>query len=147
VFDERSRFMKRRLMTAFAALSVMMTLGFISASAQTPDMLTINVPFQFTAGDRELPAGKYTIRPVSLKRLLIQSTDGGISTTVPVNYIQTRADLSKDKIIFNKYEERYFLTRIYQAGVERGYDVWSAGKKGQLAKSKKAGQPTTITGN
>lgn len=138
--------MKRRLMTAFAVLSVII-LGFASAEAQSSDTLVVNIPFTFTAGDRDFPAGKYTIKPVSLKRSLMQSEDGSISTTVPVNYNQKKSVTSAARIVFNKYEERYFLTRIYQAGAEIGYDLWHMSKEERLAKNKKARKEVTITGN
>lgn len=138
--------MKRRW-TAFAILGVLMTLGFTSAVAQTSNMLIVQIPFKFVAGDHELPAGKYTIKQIALKKVLIQSEDRRLSTAIAVNYTQAKAALTAAKIVFNRYDDRYFLAQIYKAGTDSGYEVRRTAQEEVLAKNRAERQQVTVTIN
>ncbi len=116
----------------------MTILGFVSAGllslpamAQITTPLTSDIPFPFTVGDTQLPAGTYTIRVVDdsdLNSLLIASMDGKTS----VRFLARETDLSqpatRSELEFQKYGDREFLSAIFEEGTMIG----SAPNKGHV---------------
>ena len=69
------------------------------------------VPFDFTVGDKLLPAGTYTIKAQSPHVIVIRNHDKPIAVLTIVNQ-----DVNKSpdggKLIFHKYGDQYFLSEI-----------------------------------
>ena len=86
--------------------------------------LRANIPFAFTVGNTQLPAGKY-----SVSRVLPYSGDGVIKinslgdkasalrTTIPV---VTGKPKDKATLVFHRYGDQYFLFQVWAAGVSTG---------------------------
>jgi hypothetical protein len=111
--------MKKHSVGVLLTLAVM--LGLVAAAhGQTVDALTANVPFDFVVDGTTLPAGLYSIRPSSddPSLLLLRSEDGK-----PVAFVFSPPGPGSDgtfKLVFDKYEENYFLSEIWtQAGVHQ----------------------------
>jgi hypothetical protein len=93
-------------------------------SAQSQEMvMTIQVPFDFQIGEQELPAGKYEIKRNSQTSalLLIQSTERKTSVFVSTTQDGLSEKTARGSMIFNKYGERYFLSKITLRGYKNGY--------------------------
>ncbi len=98
----------------------------VSAGAATK--LTVTVPFEFYAGDNRLPAGDYVfefrgISPAvaSSSSVLVQKQDGTSVTWIIAEPGQNVRHGANTQLVFNRYGDKYFLTKIecldYQAGV------------------------------
>jgi hypothetical protein len=70
-----------------------------------------NVPFDFTVGDKLLPAGTYSIKEQSEHVILIQNRDKHISAVSLVNGDSNRSP-EGGKLKFHRYGGQYFLTEI-----------------------------------
>ncbi len=101
--------MKRTFATALlTAASLMAPAG---AFAQSRQQATI--PFDFTVGQRLLPAGTYVIKYVGPGMILVRGWKGKelVSAMTPI----TPADdvrKNPDQLIFHKYGDQYFLSEI-----------------------------------
>ena len=101
--------MKRTFATALlAAASLMAPAG---VSAQNRQQATI--PFDFTVGERLLPAGTYVITPLRPGLIAVRGWKGntlvGAMTLVtPTNEVRK----NPDKLVFHKYGNQYFLSEI-----------------------------------
>jgi hypothetical protein len=101
--------MKRTLATALlTAASLMAPAG---AFAQTRQQATI--PFDFTVGQRLLPAGTYVIKHLGSGMILVQGWKGkelvgAITLITQGNNVRKDAD----KLVFHKYGDQYFLSEI-----------------------------------
>jgi len=99
--------MKRITSIALFALVSFVTIGFASAQDRA---VKANVPFDFTVGNKLVPAGAYTISAPSYGVIEIQNRDRHVtllSTTMP------DARQSKTSVlVFNKYGDQYFLSEI-----------------------------------
>lgn len=91
-----------------AAASLMAPTG---VSAQSKHQATI--PFDFTVGERLLPAGTYMIKPLAPGLIAVHGWKG--KTLVSTMTLVTPADeVSKnpDKLVFRRYGDQYFLSEI-----------------------------------
>jgi hypothetical protein len=100
--------MKRIITIAVFAFTVILSVG--RASAQVP-AIRVNVPFNFTAGDKLLPAGSYTITLASAGIIEIRNRDQHISigtTVLPDN----RKSENGGELVFARYGNQYFLHEV-----------------------------------
>src|SRR6266481_139125 len=84
----------RQLLSLFAGLALALTIGASNAKAQIVGDLLVTVPFQFHAGNSDFPAAEYRLRSVH-----------------------------KSELIFNKYGDQYFLSKLYDQGERIGSEV------------------------
>jgi len=108
--------------TLWTAMAVAALTG---ASAMAGDTVAIRtkVPFDFTVGDRRVPAGDYRFeRNGSPHVILISSFETGTALIVPRDPVAGQAAGRPNTLVFHKYGERYFLKEIWvgdgQSGVQ-----------------------------
>ena len=108
--------------TLWTALAIAALTG---ASAMAGDTIAIRtkVPFDFTVGDRRVPAGDYRFARIwSPHVILISSFDTGTVLSVPRDPVAGQAVGRPNTLVFHKYGERYFLREIRlgdgQSGVQ-----------------------------
>jgi hypothetical protein len=70
-----------------------------------------NVPFDFTVGNKLLPAGTYTIKEQSDHMIVIQNHDKPIAMLSLVNGDSNRSP-NGGKLKFHRYGSQYFLSEI-----------------------------------
>ena len=105
----------------------MLTLAFMAATetARAQEPLVVNIPFAFAAGKMALPAGEYRIQKVAHDSsvLLIQRTDRAAGTVVMSLAAQANAKQAQSKLVFDRYDNHYFLSQIWIAGSVRGREL------------------------
>jgi hypothetical protein len=109
-----------------------------SARAASSSTVVFNVPFDFVAAGKTLPAGEYIVVRstlssndiLSLKR--IDNNEGVyvLTSTVRANEIQNDA-----KLVFNHYGDQYFLSEFWTSGEESGRKVIKSEKEKTLARA------------
>jgi hypothetical protein len=108
--------MKKQISRALLGFATLLLLA-VSASAQTTRGIEVQVPFDFVAGRKEMPAGHYTVRRVkydSETALLIQSEDkrdAAIILTSSGGRTPSGASLT-----FRQYGARFFLAVVSMPG-------------------------------
>jgi len=107
------------------------------ASAQIEGDLDAEIPFQFHVGTRELPAGKYRIHVLdegSLRVMEITSTDGSTSALFQVQESDAKSAPAQSELIFNKYGDNYFLSKLYDEGDPSGSELIESRYEKQISK-------------
>jgi hypothetical protein len=99
--------MKRITAIALVALASFITVGSISAQERS---VRAAVPFDFTVGNKLIPAGTYTVSSESANVILIQSGDRHI--TVMSTAFADSKQPKQSVLVFNKYGDQYFLHEI-----------------------------------
>ena len=101
----------KTLNSMILALGAVALLGTTALKAQTAEA---NVPFEFTVQSQTLPAGHYSLAPLSLSSRVIQITnlDTGKSTAVLTMPAKQAKANEAAKIIFHSYGDRYFLAEV-----------------------------------
>jgi hypothetical protein len=97
------------------------------ASAQGQSLenrITANIPFDFSVGEKKLPAGTYSVKRVNQNVgdtvLLVADDDGdakAIRSTFPAQRLRTK---SKAMLVFRHYGDQYFLFQVWPAGATTG---------------------------
>jgi hypothetical protein len=93
----------------------------VNAQAQTAGakIAVANIPFAFNVGNKNLPAGKYTVtvvNPSSDRKILqIRSTNGRASAMIQTNSVLGNAS-DDAKLVFQRYGDRYFFAQAQMAG-------------------------------
>jgi hypothetical protein len=110
--------MKRIASIALFALVSFVTVGFASAQERA---VKADVPFDFTVGNKLVPAGTYTISAGSYGVIEIRNRDAHVamlSRTYPDDKQSKTA-----KLVFHKYGDQYFLSEILCASADMNMAV------------------------
>jgi hypothetical protein len=100
--------MKR--ITAFSLFAFAGILGTGAALAQQHP-IQATMPFDFTVGSRQLPAGTYRIIPVRDNIVAIENRETRTSILSAVSS-DTEQPTKGAQLVFNKYGDRYFLREV-----------------------------------
>lgn len=101
---------------AFLGIALIVTVVPANAERRSDMEMKVEVPFAFTVGDKQLPAGEYTIKRVSDTSSVywIQSKDGRkVESTLSVARTTDRTGISRTKAVFNSYNGNYFLSEVW----------------------------------
>jgi hypothetical protein len=125
--------MKRQsiLLAGLLALSSMA----VTQVARAQESMIVNIPFAFTAGDATLPAGEYRVQKLERNSavLLIHCWDARVAIFVVTNPAQAKELQSQSKLVFNRYDNRYFLSQVWTAGSTRGRQLRKSPKEKEMA--------------
>lgn len=135
----KSRFLTVLMVSVIAAMAV-------SAKAQSLNF-TLEIPYRFSVGDKELPAGRYTIHrsPLGLDDVLvIESADHKISQDFRMKIFLSKESATENKkLIFTKYGDQHFLSQIWAIsplGKSTRYQINKSKREIELEKKAKQDQ-------
>ena len=112
--------MKRNIFGALMTLIVAFTIAVPLVNAQRT-ILTANVPFAFSIGDKQLPGGAYAVREMG-RATLIQSKDYETSVLGVYAYVEP-SKANETKLVFNKVGDHYFLAQIWTSARGEGLQI------------------------
>jgi hypothetical protein len=131
--------MKKSYLTAVLTLTCLLAWGG-SARAQDADRVVTNVPFEFVAGGRTLPAGTYSISRVPSEAssgLVILGRDTG-AFLFPIVFDGTPAE--HEKLSFEHVGDKYFLSKV-----ETAAGVYTIGTPRAMTKLAQTGDHGTVS--
>ncbi len=110
--------MKREILKGFTMLALIVALALatavVSANAQSPNRVMADIPFEFVVGDKTLPAGKYSVTPVTAGgALAIQKTDGRNSVLRLSDLAERDRNKTHARLVFHRYGQSYFLAEVW----------------------------------
>lgn len=115
-------------------------------AAQTATM-SVNIPFEFSAGGKIHPAGNYRVSASSATTLIgLSSFDARVTSQI----LGTRGDeaarrADASRLVFRRYGDRYFLAELWSAGGEVARRIVPTKEENELARTL-AGRPAgTVT--
>jgi len=114
------------LLALFIALVFALTTYSSKAEAQIVGNLEVDIPFQFHAGNSQLPPGKYIIHALDnsdLTIMEISSADGKMSALFDVREAEANSAPARNELVFNKYGNRYFLAKLFDESNRDGSAV------------------------
>jgi hypothetical protein len=105
-------------------LAIAITMAPLLASAQlgSAEKIVAQVPFEFRAGNKVVPAGQCTVQLASTNgtTLSIRNWDEKINMFAS-SFPETPPRHAGDSLVFRKYGDHYFLTEIRVAGSDISY--------------------------
>jgi len=115
--------MKRR---AYTVIGLVVLIGSMALATQAQSVgrtMFANIPFDFSVGNKKLPAGDYTVvqvNPASDQAVLqLRSKDGRGSAMVQMSATIGRAEKSA-RLVFNRYGDNYFFSQAWVDGDRNG---------------------------
>jgi hypothetical protein len=134
---------RQHLLSLFIALAFALTIYPSKAQAQIVGNLEVNIPFQFHAGNTQLPPGKYVIHMLDdsdLTVMEISSADDSASALFEVQAAEANSAPAQSELIFNKYGNRYFLAKLFDEGNPSGSKVLESRYEKRISKAGTATQ-------
>lgn len=128
----------KHIKRAMALTGLVLLVTVSSVFAQTDRQTVVNIPFNFTVGEKALPAGKYLVRRNRTDSDIIwviqnkRSGEVAMLMTRPVFANETQGSA---KFVFNKYDDAYFLSEFWAAGTNTGRELQISNRERALAKS------------
>ena len=103
---------------------------------QESHRVTAHIPFGFHVGTSMLPAGQYMVAADTRTGTVRLRSDDFKSTVVALsNLITPRTKADKNRLVFNRYGNQYFLSQIWvEDGVE-GRSLPKSKKEAEVASS------------
>ena len=128
----------KHIQKAIALSGLLVLLTFSSALGQSDRLTIINIPFNFTVGEKAFPAGKYVIernRKESDTVWVIrhkENTAKAILLTRPVRANDTQEET---KLVFRRYDDLYFLSEFWTEGDQTGREIQISNRERALEKA------------
>lgn len=130
--------MKNQMCKTLVALSLfaMLAMGEALAQSQNPVMI-VRIPFEFSVGNRTLPAGEYRfLRPHQSVVLLEDAAGRGLSNII-THTAENKTAPVDGKLVFRGYNGRYFLAEVWRAGDQNGQTVPPSRAEQEMAKQRR----------
>ena len=114
--------MNKNLLLLAMSLALLMS---AAAQAQTTH-LTITVPFKFTAGNVQLPAGEYEVTAVGPwggPTLSVHNVNSNAGTLVLSTSSRSQKPTADAKLVFHRYGNQYFLAEVWNRHSSLGNQI------------------------
>lgn len=117
--------MKTRIAIALSLLT-MLAVPLAYGQSSSPVLGTVDIPFKFLVGKKEMPAGKYDVlrQEGQASQLLVRNRDGKSSVYVPVRERLAEMNPSQKhgaRVVFDTVGKEKFLSEFWPADHGDGY--------------------------
>jgi len=142
--EKRRTSMKKRTLAITSLLVLCSFAATQAARAQEP--LTVNIPFAFTVGETTLPAGEYRVQKMDTNNavLMIRCDEPRKSIMVVTNATRSNKQQEESKLVFNRYNDQYFLSQVWNAGFSSGRELLKTQREKEIALSAKLHTPDQV---
>ena len=130
--------MKKQVWMVLTTLSLFVTLAAVSAYAQSDMRLRVNIPFEFSVGQKTLPAGEYSVSHMVQGILVIRSLDCSAVQVFSTNSTQASTPRNETSLVFNQYGDKYFLATIWTEGNDMGHKLSESRAERELVRARRA---------
>ena len=107
-------------------------------------MLKANIPFDFVVGEKRLPSGEYHVKSLNPVLTQIQSKDGHSTAIVLTTGMQAAKISDAGKLVFNRYGDQYFLSKIWVPSSDTGRQLPKSRFEREVAQRLSNGGATVI---
>jgi hypothetical protein len=138
--------MKNQASRSFAVLTLLTLVWAVPlVYAQSSSRMTANIPFNFTVGSQPLPAGQYSVKPLSQAAVLVQGEDSRSAAIVLTMAAQSSKTQQVGKLVFNRYGDQYFLAQIWTPATNTGRVLPKSRLEREIAKNVPNPEKTILT--
>lgn len=116
-------------------LGLFLTLAVVSIQAQSRTKIEAAIPFDFTVGNTNLKAGKYSLRFMSHSALLLRSDNGKNSIIITALRAVGGQVNKPERLVFHRYGEQYFLAQIWMLRGDSGRQLDPSSAERRLTKT------------
>ena len=115
----------KNLTRSVVTLSFFVVLAAGTAIAQGRTRVTADIPFDFTVGEKSMPAGKYIVakHQNTSHLLVVTGKDSNKSAYAMFNDRTKTRGAEKTVLVFHRYGNEYFLSQMWAAGESTGTEL------------------------
>jgi hypothetical protein len=116
---------KRLTMLSLVSMFILCA-AVASANAQLSIPIMAKIPFDFSVGNKKLPAGEYTFSRLSGfsdSKTISVSSEGSTRVFQSTFEAQVLIPKKDSTLVFHKYGDQYFLEQIWSGGAQEGTQV------------------------
>ena len=135
--------MYKHVYQVLTALTLVAWLMVPATQAQSI-MLKAEIPFDFMVGDKRLPSGVYQVKSLHQAVTQIQSTDTSSSAIVLTTGMQAAKISNTGKLVFNRYGDQYFLSKIWPPSSDSGRELPKSRLEREVAQRLSDGGTTVV---
>ena len=117
----------KRMLFLFTVAALTIAMFSVPLSAQQL-VAKVQVPFQFQAAGKTMPAGDYTVATNVANGLVSMADVTGHKALLPGKRIEPLQEDQKARLVFQRTGEKYSLTTIWTGPGRLGYEVPAAKK-------------------
>jgi hypothetical protein len=129
--------MKKQVIKIFSMLSIAAMFMVAAVYANPVDALKANIPFDFSVGNKTLPAGVYTVTPMTTSNLLrIRRVDGPEAVMIQTNGVIASRAQDQTKLVFRRYGNQYFFAQVWTAGDSSGREISKSRAEREVIKNR-----------
>lgn len=126
--------MKQKRSSIYYGFVLSVLLATTAVHAQAASKMYTNVPFEFEAGGKTLPAGDYKVFQSRSNPLLVMVQSRETNDTATILTIPFEAHVSgKTKLVFERHGTRHLLSQVFWAGKKTGSGVPMPSLERQIA--------------
>jgi hypothetical protein len=118
---------------------------FLLSAMPAKAEVRITIPFDFSVGKVSLPSGTYSVTRTGAAHSLLQlcHKQGKGDAVATINSIQSNREAlsDKDKLVFHRYGNQYFLAQFWTQGSSVGFELPTSEAERQI--SERLPEPTT----
>ena len=133
--------MYKRVNQVLTALTLVAWLMVPATQAQSI-MLKADIPFDFVVGEKRLPSGEYHVKSLYQGATEIRSNDARSTAIILTTGIQAGKISDVGKLVFNRYGDNYFLSRIWEPSSITGRQLPKSRLEREVAVNFALGQTT-----
>ena len=135
--------MYKHLNQVLTALTLVAWLMVPATQAQSI-MLKADIPFDFLVGDKRLPSGQYHVKSLNPVLTQIESKDARSTAIVLTTGMQAAKTSDVGKLVFNRYGDQYFLSKIWVPSTNTGRQLPKSRFEREVAQRLSNGGTTVI---
>ena len=116
--------MKQHIVRFLHAGCLCLAVSLSSAFAQSSQLLMVDLPFAFEVNNQQFPAGKYRVSvEAGHPAVMLQSADRQRATFSISSPVRSQKLREVGALVFSRYNDRYFLSKIWMTGTDSGRDL------------------------
>ncbi len=116
--------MKQLIRLILTSLSLIVMCAAGAAYAQSPTVIRVNIPFEFTLGDRTFPAGNYSLVQPLQHFLVLRDARGQSIASTFTSGLESSAVSPTSKLRFESIAGQNVLSEVWQQDVSSGQKLY-----------------------
>jgi len=128
----------KHIQRAITLSGLLLLFTFSSALGQPDRQTIINIPFNFTVGEKAFSAGKYVIernKKDSDTVWVIRHKDTARSAFLLTRPVRANDTQEETRLVFHRYDDLYFLSEFWTEGSKTGREIQISNREKALDKA------------
>ena len=136
--------MKNRVLSTLRIFGACVLIAVACVPIEAAPAVIATVPFDFVVCNHKLAAGEYSVSVDRVQNTILLRSEGNGSAMFALSYAAQAGKTSENaRLIFKRYNDRYFLWQIFPAGTSAGRELQPSRREQEMAKS--SGKPEIVS--